>query len=112
MIRLPPGCTVAYPIVITISKLTDEMVEWYQMSGGTVKVDESYDWRGRPIKRTYVQFGKSKPCHHMANGDQTVRLHFDGADASTASFFLLRFLDDVLSHNLQEIMDRIEKDRA
>lgn len=112
MIRLPPGCTVAYPITITVARLTEEMIEWYQMSGGHIRVDEVYDWRSNPIKRTFVQLGKSKPCHYLANGSGNVLLHFDGADASIASFFLLKFMDSILSHNLQSVMDRLEKDRA
>jgi len=39
----------------------------------------------------------------MQDGTNNVRLHFRGADASTASVFLLKFNEYVVRHNLKEV---------
>ena len=49
MIALPPGCTVTYAVWIDVDRLTDEMIEWYRLVGGTVRQDTWYDTRGRAV---------------------------------------------------------------
>ena len=36
MIALPPGCTVTYAVYVDVDYLTDEMVAWYELVGGTI----------------------------------------------------------------------------
>lgn len=106
MIALPPGCTVTYAVYVDVNKLTDEMVDWYQLVGGTVYQDKFYDSRGREQTANYVSYGKGKRCHHHQNGAGGTRLHFHGDDAAAASMFILKFLDHITANNLQEVMER------
>jgi hypothetical protein len=109
MIALPAGCTVTYAIFIDVDKLTEEMVEWYQLVGGKIHRDQWYDLRGRPQLVTYVSYGKGKRCHHHQNGEGGTRLHFHGDDASAASMFIIKFFDHITNNNLQEHMERKER---
>ena len=102
MIRLPAGCTVNYPVTIDISKLTDDMINWYKSAGGSTKMEEHYDYKGNKKSVTFVQFGKAKYCHHKKDGTNGVRLHFHGDDASAATMFLMTFPDYVETHNMKE----------
>jgi hypothetical protein len=99
MIPLMPGCTVCYNITVDINELTDDMVEWYNTIGGVVTYDDYYDYKGRKITKPYVAYNNYKRCHY---GNNSVRLHFLGKDASAASMFLLKFTDYVFQHNLKE----------
>ena len=105
MIRLPPGCTVAYNIVIDVTELTGDMIEWYRLIEGAVGHKEMYNHRDVRILTPVVAYN-AKPCYHMQDGTNNVRLHFRGADASTASMFLLKFNEYVVRHNLKEVEER------
>jgi len=102
MQALPPGCQVAYEIRFIIGELTDEMGEWFNMIGGQATRVEWWDSRGRKQYTNQVQYGKAKPSHRMQNGSNQNIVRFDGADASTASMFLIKFMDYIISHNLKE----------
>lgn len=112
MIPLPPGCTVNFPVKIDISSLTDEIIEWYKHIGGTVVYDKYWNSRGKEINQPYVSYGRGKKCHYHHNGIPPggVRLHFNGEDASVASMFILKFMEHVTNHNLEEVMQRREKE--
>ena len=99
MIPLMPGCSVCYNITVDIIGLTDDMVEWYNTIGGVVTYDDYYDYKGRKVTKPYVAYNNYKRCHY---GNNSVRLHFLGKDASAASMFLLKFTDYVFQHNLKE----------
>jgi hypothetical protein len=104
MIALPAGCTVAYPITITVSKLTDEMTEWYELVGGEVTefVTGTYNRSNKEITHIMVRYGKAKWCHRFQDGTTNVRLNFTGEDAHVASVFLIKFNDFVVNHNFRE----------
>jgi len=102
MIQLPPGCKVAYEIRFMVPTLTDEMGEWFNMIGGQATMLKEYDWRGREHTIKQVQYGKAKPSYVTKDGTNLTLIRFDGADASTASMFLIKFIDQIQSHNLQE----------
>jgi len=112
MIKLPPGCTVTYSVWIDIKKMTSEVVEWYTLVGGNITEKSHYNHRGNMVTSEYVQYGKAKPCHYKQDGSGGVRLHFHGDDASVASMFLIKFLDIVDTHNLQQVMDQYDRDHA
>lgn len=99
MIGLPAGCSVCYNITIDITELTNDMVEWYRLIDGHIVMDEWYNHRGKKETRALVSYNNYKFCHH---GNDYVRLHFLGKDASVASMFLLKFMDKVFRHNLKE----------
>ena len=106
MIALPRGCSVPFTVTIEIDELTDEMVDWFVIIGGKVTEKEWYDFRGNRRLQTYVQYGNGKPCHYHQNGLGGIRLQFHGNDASTASAFIIKFFDQVISTNLKEQMER------
>ena len=104
MIALPPGCTVPYTVQITVSKLTDEMMEWYEMVGGevlTVKTG-TYGRTDKEITYKMVRYNNSKLCHRFQDGTSNVRLNFSGEDAYVASVFLIKFNDEIVNHNFRE----------
>ena len=105
MISLPPGCTVNYPIFVEINKLTDDMVNWYQLIGGIVTEKKHWDTRGREQTVKYVQYGQGKICYRRQDGSDGVRLHFHGNDASVASMFIIKFIDSVEQTNLDTHME-------
>ena len=110
MISLPPGCRVVYGIYIDIDRLTDDFIEWYKTIGGEVKHDQFYNTRGNMCKTPYVRYGKGKWCHHHQNGAGGTRLHFMGEDDSVASMCLLKFTEHVTNHNMQEAIDRYQRE--
>jgi hypothetical protein len=113
MISLPKGCTVTYAVWIDIKQMTDDVAAWYEPIGGTVELDSNYyDYKGRPITKKYVQYGRAKRCHYRQDGSGGIRLHFHGADVSVASMFLLKFSDIVENHNMQKVMEQYERDNA
>jgi hypothetical protein len=102
MIPLPPGCRLVYEIRFIVSDLTNEMGEWFNMIGGQATRMEWFDHKGRTQYTNQVQYGKAKPSHKMQNGTGHNLVRFDGADASVASMFLIKFMDQIISHNLKE----------
>ena len=106
MIPLPTGCTVTYAVWVDVDRLTDEMVEWYQLVGGNVYKDTWHDFRGREQSVYYVSYNRGKRCHHHQNGAGGTRLHFHGDDAAAASMFIIKFFDHITANNLQETMDQ------
>ena len=111
MISLPPGCTLTHAIWIDVDRLSEEMVEWYELVGGTTKTDSWHNHRGHLQTVKYVRYGSAKFCHHHQNGSGGTRLHWHGDDASTASVFLIKFFDHVTQHNLKEQMERVALDK-
>lgn len=107
MIALPPGCKVNYHITIEIDQLSDDIGNWFLLIGGRAWAEEEWDYRGRRQLLKFVQYGKAKRCHHHKNGLGGVRIHFDGHDASVASMFLIKFMDQVRSHNLKEMEENV-----
>lgn len=110
MIALPPGCTVTYAIWIDIKEMSNDIVDWFALIGGTVTRDSWYNHRGIKIEREFVQYGKAKRCHYKQDGSGGIRLHFHGDDASAASMFIIKFMDDIVNHNMQQVQARLELD--
>ena len=102
MINLPAGCSVNYPVYVEIDTLTEGMIEWYRQVGGTVTQDKFHNHRGQLKLQTYVSYGRGKRCYYHSNGLGHVRLHFHGEDAPVATMFIMKFLDDVIGHNMGE----------
>jgi hypothetical protein len=102
MIPLPPGCKVSYEIRFTVGELTDEMGEWFNMIGGQAVKKQFWDYRGREQYTLHVQYGKAKTSYVTKDGTNLTLIRFDGADASVASMFLIKFLDQIQTHNLKE----------
>ena len=102
MIQLPPGCRVAYEIRFMVKELTNDMGEWFNMIGGSATKVQWWDHKGREQFTNQVQYGKAKPSYKTQDGTGITLIRFDGADASTASMFLLKFIDYIQTHNLKE----------
>jgi len=102
MQALPPGCKVAYEIRFIVGELTNEMGEWFNMIGGSATRTQWFDNKGREKFTCQVQYGKAKPSHRMQNSTGQNIVRFDGADASVASMFLIKFMDQIQTHNLRE----------
>ena len=72
------------------------------MIGGSAREVKNYDWRGKEYITTVVQYGQAKPSYDRKDGSDTTLIRFSGEDASAASMFLLKFIDQIQSHNLKE----------
>ena len=112
MIPLPAGCFVTYNVWIDINQLDDDIVDWFVSVGGDTKEQTYYDYRGKPVVKKFVKYGRAKWCHHHSSGLFGTRLHFHGDDAPLASIFLLKFMDRVTQHNMQETLERYNKDNS
>jgi hypothetical protein len=102
MIPLPPSCKVVYEIQISVTQVTDEIYEWFEMIGGHASEIKNFDWRGKEYITRQVQYGRAKPSHNRLDGSKHVLVRFAGEDASIASMFILKFMDQVVNHNLKE----------
>ena len=103
MIRLPKGVTINYNVKIIISGLTIEIFEWLRDVGGQVWIEEQdYNKRGTFIERPMVQFGQAKPCYYLQDGTGNVMLNFNSQDAGTALALLMKFTEQIISHNMKE----------
>ena len=100
MMALPPGVTVNYYVAIEIDRLTEEMVEWFEMIGGKVGSEIKWTRSGSTQNWPVVQYGRGKPSYYRQDGSGGVRLNFHGDDASAASMFILKFMEHVQQHNL------------
>ena len=105
MIPLPPGCKVSYEIRFFVLELTNEIGEWFNMIGGHTGATEEIDWRGRKHIVKKVQYGKAKPSYVTKDGTGLTLIRFVGEDASTASVFLLKFMEQIQSHNFNRYKD-------
>lgn len=104
MISLPLGVTINYNIKIIIRNLNIEIFEWLRDVGARVWVENKpFDRRGIAKEMPMVQFGRAKPCYHLQDGSNNVMLNFNSQDAGTALAFLIKFNDEVVSHNMKEI---------
>lgn len=110
MMALPPGCKVGYEIKFIVKDLTDDMGQWFQLQDGQAWASEEYDHRGRKRTIKHVKFGSAKPSYKMQDGTDSYIIRFAGSDASTASLFLLKYFDQIQSHNMQETMARYERE--
>lgn len=109
MIGLPRGCTVNYPVYVEIDELNADMVAWYKDIGGLVTQDTFYNHRGQLTTKLYVSYGRGKRCYYHSNGMGHVRLHFQGEDAPVATMFIMKFIEHVLGHNMQENQENRNK---
>ena len=109
MSNLPAGCTVNYPVFVEVDTLTKDMIEWYRAVGGTITNDTLYNYRSTLITRTYVSYRRGKRCYYHNNGHGHVRLHFQGEDVPVATMFIMKFLDTVIAHNMQENQENRNK---
>lgn len=105
MIPLPPGCTVGYEIRFMVEDLDDDIGQWFNMIGGKATLIEYWDAKGRRKTTKQVQYGKAKPSYKTQDGTNNTIVRFNGTDASTASVFLLKFLDKIKQHNLKDYHD-------
>lgn len=110
MIALPPGCRLNYSIWIDVDELTDGMCEWFDMIGGSVtEKTEAFSGRSYSLKVIkQVQYGRAKPSYYRQDSTGHVKINFNGDDASTASMFLIKFMDHVQAHNMQQEFELIK----
>ena len=106
MISLPAGCKVGYEIRFVVNELTNEMGEWFELIGGraySIAVPGRRDYKLIP----HVQYGRAKASYKMQDGTNQYLIRFHGDDASTASVFLIKFLDNIANHNFNEYKDYV-----
>lgn len=103
MISLPQGVTINYNIKVVIDSLNIEVFEWLRDVGARVWVEEKdYDKRGWLVERPMIQYGRAKPCYYLQDGTGHVMLNFNSEDSSTALALLMKFNEQIISHNMRE----------
>jgi hypothetical protein len=107
MIHLPPGVTINRNARIVVWAVTPEMIDWWQQVGGNTSVESWYDAKGREQKTTVLQFGQAKPSYKMQSGTGEVILNFNQEDSNTALMFIMKFSNDINTHNLREYTDYV-----
>jgi hypothetical protein len=75
------------------------------MIGGHTGATEEIDWQGRKHIVKQVQYGKAKPSYVTKDDTGLTLIRFVGEDASTASVFLLKFMEQIQSHNFNRYKD-------
>jgi hypothetical protein len=88
-----------------VPELTQDITEWFELVGGQTSSVKEYDWRGREHTIKQVQYGKAKPSYVTKDGTGLTLVRFNGEDASAASMFLIKFLDQIKSHNMKDYQD-------
>lgn len=107
MIKLPPGVTINKEPRIVVWAITPEMIDWWQSIGGNVYVDSWWDAKGREQKTTVLQYGVGRRSYKMQSGTGEVIINFNQEDANTALMFIMKFLDQINTHNLREYTDYV-----
>ena len=110
MIPLPKGCKVGYEIRFMVKELTNDMGEWFLLQDGRCWAEEYYDNKGRRQMKKFVQYGTAKPSYAFQDGTCATLVRFSGTDASLASLFLMKYFDEIETHNMQEAFDRYEQE--
>ena len=79
------------------------MFEWLRDAGARVWIEtKGYDRRGRAREEAMVQFGRAKPSYYLQDGTDHVMLNFNSEDAGTALALLMKFTEQIVSHNMKE----------
>lgn len=102
MIPLPTGCRIAYEIRFYVSDIADEMVNWFNLIGGSATTIKWYNHLGQEQFKNQVQYGKAKPSYVTQDGTRLILVRFTQEDVAIASIFLIKFFDYIQSHNLKE----------
>lgn len=103
MIALPPNVSINYDVTIQVSQLSGEMLNWYQQVGGKVTKTKWYDGKWKEHLVPVVQYGDAKPSHKMLDGTGNFIIRFKSQDAHVGLMFILKFADDIVSHNMRDI---------
>ena len=79
------------------------MTDWWCMVGGRI-IEQSTGWNrfNNELKETVLIFNNAKPSYKLKDGTGNIILTFNGKDATTASMFIIKFAEYIVSHNMKE----------
>ena len=104
---ISPGAVALRPIKITVTKLDQEMVDWWIIQGAEAQeIHDPYHThrRGHVVDRHYrirVKGLGGKWSHKFNDGSGIHLIHLPENYASTASLFCLKFFDVIINHNIE-----------
>ena len=79
------------------------MIEWWCMVGGNYQeVAVGWSRKGTTLKEKVLSFNGAKPSYVLKDGTNHVILTFFGKDATTASMFIIKFAEYIITHNMKE----------
>lgn len=111
---IQPGVVALRPIRITINCLTQEMVDWWVTVGAEAQVITDSYWtnlKGNVNERTYrVRMPGGDWSHTFNDGSGWCLIHLPEVDAPTASLFCLKFIDNIINHDIK--VPEYEKETA
>ena len=104
---ISPGAVALRPIKITVTKLDQEIVDWWIIQGAEAQeIHDPYHThhRGHVVDRHYrirVKGLGGKWSHKFNDGSGIHLIHLPENYASTASLFCLKFFDVIINHNIE-----------
>lgn len=102
MIRLPPGCTINYEIILVLNDLPTEFLQWWESIGGEVGVNSYYNARGTEVSIPIIRYKAGRWSHKMT-GNYEYLIRFRSEDANVALMLLMKWDRLVISHNMKEV---------
>ena len=103
MISLPPGVTVNYEVILTLSELPQEFLSWWTEVEGCVSYTSYYNARGKEITVPQIRYGQGRPSHKFNNDTGQYLVRFRSEDAGVALALLMKWDYLVVSHNMREL---------
>ena len=101
---ISPGVVALRPIKLVVDTLTQDMVDWWVMQGANAEeiTDQYYGRKGPTTSKYYrIKPPGSKWSHMFNDGSGIHLIHLNEQYASTATLFMLKFPDTVISHNIE-----------
>ena len=102
MIPLPPGVTISYEVIVTLSDLSEEFLAWWQEIEGNLGYTSYINGRGKEIKVPQIQYGQGRASHKFNNDTGEYLVRFRSEDAGVALALLMKWDKLVISHNMRE----------
>lgn len=81
------------------------MGQWFITIGGQAWAELDYDYRGRQKTNNFVKYGRAKASYTTKDGTGLTLVRFAGEDASIASVFLIKFINDIVGHNFEDYLN-------
>lgn len=102
---ISPGVVALKPFKIHTNALTQDMIDFWVMMGAEAQVvhDEYHTHRSGTKQDQYyrLRMGGGDWSHKFNDGSNHYLLHFREEFAPEASIFILKFLDNIINHDIK-----------
>lgn len=106
MRTISPGVVALRPFKVVVDRLTQDMVDWWIMQGAEAQViDDHYFGRSGPVDDSHYRIRMpgvgSKWSHRFNDGTGLHMLHLHEKYAPTASLFIMKYINNIVSHSIE-----------